>query len=136
MSTTTSPSRELLRWRNAIFAIFFATGYAVASWMSRIPRLRDDLGVLPPGDLRMALAALCDDSQWGRTWSDVMQHRFSIEGHPDEGLDNHALGNLLIVTLWELLGDPVEGLRWAGALLGARGQVLPMSCLPLVIEGE
>ena len=99
-------------------------------------RLRNDLGVLPPGDLRMALAALCDDSQWGRTWSDVMQHRFSIEGHPDEGLDNHALGNLLIVTLWELLGDPVEGLRWAGALLGARGQVLPMSCTPLVIEGD
>ena len=65
-----------------------------------------------------------------------MQHRFSIKTHPDEGLDNHALGNLLIVTLWELLGDPVEGLRWAGALLGARGQVLPMSCLPLVIEGD
>ena len=37
------------------------------------------------------------------------------------------MGNLLIVTLWELLGDAVAGLKWAGALLGARGQVLPMS---------
>ncbi len=99
-------------------------------------RLRTEMNVLPPGDLRMALAALCDDSQWGRTWRDVMQHRFQDLEHPNEGLDNHALGNLLIVTLWELLDDPVDGLRWAGALLGARGQVLPMSREPLVIEGD
>jgi uncharacterized cofD-like protein len=46
------------------------------------------------------------------------------------------MGNLLIVTLWELLGDAVAGLKWAGALLGARGQVLPMSTVPLTIEGD
>jgi uncharacterized cofD-like protein len=46
------------------------------------------------------------------------------------------MGNLLIVTLWELLGDTVAGLKWAGALLGARGQVLPMSSVPLTIEGQ
>ena len=40
-------------------------------------RLREELDVLPPGDLRMALAALCDDTDWGRTWRDVMQHRFT-----------------------------------------------------------
>jgi uncharacterized cofD-like protein len=99
-------------------------------------RLRDEYGVLPPGDLRMALSALCDDTDWGRTWRDVMQHRF----RPGEGrggsLDEHAMGNLLIVTLWELLGDTVAGLKWAGALLGARGQVLPMSTVPLTIEGD
>lgn len=99
-------------------------------------RLRDELGVLPPGDLRMALAALCDDSEWGRTWRDVMQHRFSSTAERATALDNHALGNLLIVTLWELLGDPVAGLEWAGALLGARGRVLPMSTQPLVIAGD
>ena len=99
-------------------------------------RLRDELDVLPPGDLRMALAALCDDSEWGRTWRDVMQHRFSASDGRSTPLDNHALGNLLIVTLWELLGDPVAGLEWAGALLGARGRVLPMSTKPLVIEGD
>ena len=46
------------------------------------------------------------------------------------------MGNLLIVTLWELLGDTVAGLKWAGALLGARGEVLPMSSVPLTIEGQ
>ena len=40
-------------------------------------RLRGEFGVLPPGDLRMALAALCDDSEWGRTWEHVVQHRFA-----------------------------------------------------------
>ena len=99
-------------------------------------RLRHELDVLPPGDLRMALAALCDDTDWGRTWRDVMQHRFQSRPGVTGSLDNHALGNLLIVTLWELLGDPVAGLQWAGALLGARGQVLPMSTRPLTIEGD
>ena len=69
-------------------------------------RLREELGVLPPGDLRMALAALCDDSEWGRTWSALLQHRFTSEGD----LDNHAVGNLLIVALWELLDAAVAGL--------------------------
>ncbi|BCW10728.1 MULTISPECIES: uridine diphosphate-N-acetylglucosamine-binding protein YvcK [Paenarthrobacter] len=100
-------------------------------------RLREEYGVLPPGDLRMALSALCDDTDWGRTWRDVMQHRFDAGGKAKGGsLDNHAMGNLLIVTLWELLGDTVAGLKWAGALLGARGQVLPMSSIPLTIEGK
>lgn len=93
-------------------------------------RLRDELGVLPPGDLRMALAALCDDSDWGRTWRDLMQHRFSSSGP----LDRHSVGNLLIVALWELLDDTVEGLDLVGRLLGARGRVLPMSSVPLSIE--
>jgi len=95
-------------------------------------RLRDELGVLPPGDLRMALAALCDDSDWGRTWRDVLQHRFASTGD----LDQHAVGNLLIVALWELLGDTVEGLDWVGRLLGARGRVLPMAAVPLRIEAD
>ncbi|HEY5555255.1 MAG TPA: uridine diphosphate-N-acetylglucosamine-binding protein YvcK [Cellulomonas sp.] len=95
-------------------------------------RLRDELGVLPPGDLRMALSALCDDSEWGRLWRDVLQHRFASSGD----LDQHAVGNLLIVALWELLGDTVEGLDWVGKLLGARGRVLPMATVPLAIEAD
>ena len=98
-------------------------------------RIRQEMDVLPPGDLRMALSALCDDTDWGTTWRDVMQHRFRSKDGVDGTLDDHALGNLLIVALWELLGDPVAGLRWAGALLGARGQVLPMSTVPLVMSG-
>ncbi len=95
-------------------------------------RLRRELGVLPPGDLRMALSALCDDGEWGRLWRDVLQHRFASAGT----LHNHALGNLLIVTLWDLLRDPVAGLDWVGRLLGARGRVLPMAAVPLDIEAS
>jgi len=93
-------------------------------------RLRQELGVLPPGDLRMALAALCSDDDWGRTWARVLQHRFSSSGE----LHNHAAGNLLIVALWELLGGHVEGLDWVARLLGAQGRVLPMSLTPLDIQ--
>ncbi|MCL2848650.1 MAG: uridine diphosphate-N-acetylglucosamine-binding protein YvcK [Micrococcales bacterium] len=95
-------------------------------------RLRDELQVLPPGDLRMALAALCDDTKWGRTWRDVLQHRFSSLGP----LDQHAVGNLLIAGVWELLDDTVAGLDLVGQLLGARGRVLPMSLEPVRIEAE
>lgn len=92
-------------------------------------RLRREFGVLPPGDLRMALAALCGDDRWGRTWADVLQHRF----HSDGELDGHSLGNLLILSLWELLEDRVDGLDWVADLLGARGRVLPMALEPLDI---
>ncbi|GAA0991143.1 uridine diphosphate-N-acetylglucosamine-binding protein YvcK [Acrocarpospora macrocephala] len=95
-------------------------------------RLRRELGVLPPGDLRMALAALCGDDEWGQTWSRVVQHRFRSEGE----LHGHAVGNLLIVALWELLDDPVQALEWVGRLLGAHGRVLPMAAVPLDIQAE
>jgi uncharacterized cofD-like protein len=95
-------------------------------------RLRREFGVLPPGDLRQALAALCDDDDWGRTWARVLQHRFDSDGE----MDNHALGNLLIVSLWQLLGDAVGALDWVGRLLGAQGRVLPMSVTPLDIAAD
>lgn len=95
-------------------------------------RLRAEMDVLPPGDLRMALAALCDDTEWGLTWRDVMQHRFKTKGE----LDDHALGNLLIVGLWQLLGDQIDGLDWIARLLGAHGRVLPMADVPLEIEAD
>jgi uncharacterized cofD-like protein len=95
-------------------------------------RLRDEFAVLPPGDLRMALAALCDDSEWGYTWRDVLQHRFQGDGP----LGGHALGNLLIVSLWDLLDDTVGGLDLVGRLLNSRGRVLPMASTPLQIEAE
>ena len=90
-------------------------------------RLRQEFGVLPPGDLRMALAALCGDDRWGQTWAQVLQHRFASAGE----LDGHATGNLLILALWEMLGDHVSGLDWVGNLLGARGRVLPMALEPI-----
>ena len=88
--------------------------------------------MLPPGDLRMALAALCGDDEWGETWAEVLQHRFAGTGE----MRGHVVGNLLIVSLWELLGDHVAALDWVGRLLGARGRVLPMALTPLDITAE
>ena len=95
-------------------------------------RLRREFDCLPPGDLRMALAALCDDDDWGSTWAQVLQHRFRTQGE----LDHHAVGNLLIVAIWELLGGHVDGLDLVGRLLQAKGRVLPMSLVPLDITAQ
>jgi uncharacterized cofD-like protein len=92
-------------------------------------RLREEFGGLPPGDLRMALAALCGDDEWGATWSRLAQHRFAGEGP----LAGHAVGNLLLAGLWEITDDPIAGLQWMARLLGAHGTVLPMSAEPLEI---
>jgi uncharacterized cofD-like protein len=94
-------------------------------------RLREEFPILPPGDLRMALAALCADDEWGRTWANIMQHRFESDGP----LDGHAMGNLLLASLWNQDEDPVIGLDRVGQLLKVIGRVLPMAAVPLDIEG-
>ncbi|MGH4018902.1 MAG: gluconeogenesis factor YvcK family protein [Pseudonocardiaceae bacterium] len=95
-------------------------------------RLRRELGVLPPGDLRMALAALAAPDDGGLRWREVFQHRFGGNG----ALAGHAVGNLLLAGLLEVLGDPVAVLDEACRLLGVRGRVLPMTVEPLDIEAD
>lgn len=95
-------------------------------------RLRREFGVMPPGDLRMALAALCSDDEWGRGWAQVLQHRFVSDGE----LHGHSVGNLLLTALWEIYADPVSGLSKVGELLRVVGKVLPMSSIPLEIEAQ
>ena len=95
-------------------------------------RLREEFNSLPPGDLRMALAALCADDDWGRSWAEIMQYRFTSSGE----MDNHAVGNLLLTALWDREHDPVKGLERVGQLLKVVGKVLPMALEPLDIEGE
>ena len=95
-------------------------------------RLRSEFGFLPPGDLRMALAALCSDDEWGRSWAEIMQYRFTSEGD----LNGHAMGNLLLTALWDRNEDIVAGLDRVGALLKVVGRVLPMASEPLDIQGE
>ena len=93
-------------------------------------RLRQEFPIFPPGDLRMALSALCADDEWGRSWAEIMQYRFTSEGP----LDGHAVGNLLLAALWDRDEDPVAGLDRVGALLKVVGRVLPMAAVPLDIE--
>jgi uncharacterized cofD-like protein len=93
-------------------------------------RLRAEFPIMPPGDLRMALAALCADDAWGRDWAEIMQYRFTSDG----ALNGHAVGNLLLAALWDRDEDVVVGLDRVGALLKVVGRVLPMTAEPLDIE--
>lgn len=95
-------------------------------------RLRAELDVIPPGDLRMALAALAADDHTGTLWAEVFQHRFGGRG----ALAGHSVGNLVIAGLMEVLGDPIAALDEAARLLGLTGRVLPMSPMPLTIEAD
>ncbi|NLU77600.1 uridine diphosphate-N-acetylglucosamine-binding protein YvcK [Micromonospora sp. HNM0581] len=101
-------------------------------------RLRAERGGLPPGDLRQALVALAGDHPATRRSAGLFQHRFvevAVGGRGD-GLAGHAVGNLVLCGLMELLGDPVAALEHAGAMLGSVGRVLPMSRQPVDIEAR
>lgn len=95
-------------------------------------RLRTELGVLPPGDLRMALAALTTDDPSGDLSAAVLQHRFGGDGP----LAGHPVGNLLLAGLIEVLGNPVEALDLLGRLFGVCGRVLPVSPEPMDIVAD
>lgn len=92
--------------------------------------IRRQLGTLPPGDLRMAVATLAGDNPEDARTAALFQHRFGGTG----ALAGHPVGNLIITGLLEMFdGDPVRALAAAGRMVGARGQVLPMSPVPLEI---
>lgn len=95
-------------------------------------RLRSELDIVPPGDLRMALAALASDSPHGRLWATIIQHRFGGSG----ALAGHPIGNLILAGLNEVLADPVAALDELGRVLGLKGRVLPMCPIALQIEAD
>ena len=91
-------------------------------------RIRREMPVLPPGDLRMALSALAGDDPHAQEVAALLQHRLGGTGV----LAGHPVGNLVLTGLTEMYdGDTVRALRVAGALVGARGTVLPMADVPL-----
>jgi uncharacterized cofD-like protein len=91
-------------------------------------RLRRDLGVPAPGDVRKCLVALAAQDS---VWRDAFEHRFDVGD-----LDGHALGNLVIVGLAETLGDFTAALDEAGRLVGAVGRVVPATAEPVVLKAD
>lgn len=95
-------------------------------------RLRRELGIIPPGDLRMALAALTSASDEGALWRDTLQHRFGGNG----AMAGHAVGNLVLAGLAEELGDMQAALDTVARWTGSVGRVIPMCAEPLQIEAD
>lgn len=95
-------------------------------------RIRRELGHVPPGDLRMALAALAPFDEEGRMWEQVLQHRFGGHG----ALAGHAAGNLLIAGVYEVLQSEVAALDVVGKMIRAQGRVLPVCADPLDIAAD
>ncbi len=93
-------------------------------------RLRRQLGIVPPGDLRMCLVALAKD---GSVLAEAFEHRFD-----GEDLAGHALGNLIIAGLMAAIGEPPEGSRRGRpALRGRRGGSCPATRPePVVLKAE
>lgn len=95
-------------------------------------RIRRELGQSPPGDLRMALAALTRDEPDGHLWEGVLQHRFGGTG----ALAGHAVGNLLLSGLTEYFGSQVQALDFVARTANCQGRVLPVCEQPLDIEAD
>ena len=81
-------------------------------------RLRQEFGVLPPGDIRNCLAALADEE---KLLTELFQYRFKA----GEGLLGHSFGNLFLTAMSDITGDLERGVAASSKVLAIRGQVLP-----------
>ncbi len=117
------PSAPCVPWAGDVAAVV-----SVADDGGSSGRLRDDLGIVPPGDLRRCLSALADP---GSVLGAALEQRF---GSGD--LKEHALGNLLIAGLVEHGLTIEEALAEVGRLVGARGRVIPAATVPVTLTGD
>lgn len=85
--------------------------------------LRDEFGVLPPGDVRRGLVALSEGKR-AEILRELFNYRFDKEG---SSLHGHSFGNLFLVALSEIYGSEMEGIRKASELLNIKGKILPVS---------
>jgi uncharacterized cofD-like protein len=102
-------------------------------------RLRREIGVLPPGDIRNCLAALADEE---KLLTELFQYRFRA----GEGLNGHSFGNLFLTVMSEVTGDLEQAIAASSKVLAIRGQVLPSTLSDMrlwaeladgrIIEGE
>jgi len=93
-------------------------------------RLKRDMGVLPPGDIRNCLVALADAEP---LMTELFQHRF---GDGEEGLDGHSFGNLLIAAMTRITGDFERAVKETSNILAIRGRVLPSTIEQVRLQAE
>ena len=84
--------------------------------------LRDEFGVLPPGDVRRCLVALSDEKK-----ENMLRDLFGFRFKKESSLQGHNLGNLLLTALSEIKGGEVAAIQTAGELLDIKGRVFPVS---------
>jgi len=92
-------------------------------------RLRDELGGIPPGDLRNCLSALTREES---VLSDLLNYRFQGDG----ALAGHSLGNLMLHALADLTGDWVRAIRQLSNVLVTVGRLYPSTVVPVVLRAE
>ena len=84
--------------------------------------LRDEFGVLPPGDIRRCLVALSEGTR-----AEILRELFNYRFENGGSMKGHSFGNLLLVALRSIYGSDIEAIRKASALLDIKGTVLPVS---------
>jgi uncharacterized cofD-like protein len=92
-------------------------------------RLRREMGVLPPGDIRNCLAALADEE---KLLTELFQYRFES----GNGLVGHSFGNLFLTAMNEITGDLEQAIAASSKVLAVRGQVLPSTSVDVRLWAE
>ena len=92
-------------------------------------RLRDELQMLPPGDIRNCMVALSEDS---RMLSKLFRHRFRGEGD----LGGHSFGNIFLAALTEITGDFTEAVRLSSEILASKGHIFPATMADVRLAAE
>lgn len=90
-------------------------------------RIRRELGLLPPGDIRNCLVALADDE-------DLLARLFQFRFQAGEGLSGHSFGNLFLAALTELTGDFPQAILTAERILSVKGKILPATLAQLELR--
>ena len=92
-------------------------------------RLRDELNMPPPGDIRNCMVALSEDS---RMLSQLFQHRFTGDGD----LGGHNFGNLFLAALSEITGDFAEAVKLSSEILASKGHIYPATAADVRLAAE
>ena len=92
-------------------------------------RLREEQGVIPPGDIRNCIAALADEEE---LITNLFQYRFKT----GSGLEGHSFGNLFLTALCQVTGDMMTAIKASAQVLNIKGKVLPSTLDQVTLVGH